>query len=220
MEFARTTGGGTVLEIRGLCKSYEGRQVLSPVSFVLPPGQCLGLAGSNGSGKSTLLRLIAQIDRPDGGDVLWQGRSVLGDRQFLRRRLGYVPQNAGLARDLTVGQQLVLWQAACEVSGPLPGDILELLGLEPLLNKPIRTLSGGMAQRLSVALALLARPGVLLMDEATDGLDRDYVPRLLDWMEAYVGRGGSLVWCSHHTDELERLCGAVLRLENGAFIPE
>ena len=209
-----------MLEIRGLCKSYGGRQVLSPVSFVLPPGQCLGLAGKNGSGKSTLLRLIAQIEKPDGGDVLWQGRSVLGDRRFLRRALGYVPQSAGLARDLTVRQQLVLWQAACEASGPLPGDVLELLGLEPLLKTPVRTLSGGMAQRVSIALALLARPRVLLMDEVSSGLDRDYVPRLLDWMEQYVAGGGSLVWCSHHPDELERLCGAVLRLENGALVSE
>ena len=77
-----------MLEVRGLCKSYGGRQVLAPVSFVLPPGQCLGLAGSNGSGKSTLLRLLAQVQRPDSGDVLHQGRSVLGDRQFLRRTLG------------------------------------------------------------------------------------------------------------------------------------
>ena len=78
-----------MLEVRGLCKSYGGRQVLAPVSFALPPGQCLGLAGSNGSGKSTLLRLIAQIQRPDSGEILLDGRSVLGDRQFLRRRLGY-----------------------------------------------------------------------------------------------------------------------------------
>ena len=209
-----------MLEIRGLCKSYEGRQALSPVSFVLPPGQCLGLAGSNGSGKSTLLRLIAQIEKPDSGDVLFQGRSVLGDRRFLRRGLGYVPQSAELAGELTVRQQLVLWQAACEASGPLPGDVLELLGLESLLKTPIRALSGGMAQRVSIALALLARPEVLLMDEATSGLDRSYVPQLLDWLEEYVGRGGSLVWCSHRPDELDRLCGAVLRLENGAVVPE
>lgn len=206
-----------MLEIRQLCKSYKGRQVLSPVSFVLPPGQCLGLAGSNGSGKSTLLRLIAQIERPDGGDVLYQGRSVLGDRQFLRHRLGYVPQSPELAPELTVKQQLTLWQAACGLSGPLPGDVLGLLGLESLLKTPIRALSGGMAQRVSIALSLLARPGVLLMDEAASGLDRGYVPRLLDWLEAYVRSGGSLVWCSHRPEELDRLCGAVLRLENGVL---
>lgn len=208
-----------MLEVRRLCKSYGGRLVLSPVSFLLPPGQCLGLAGSNGSGKSTLLQLIAQIQRPDSGDVLFEGRSVLGDRRFLRRRLGYVPQSAGLARELTVGEQLRLWQRACGLGGALPGDILELLGLEELLRRPIRTLSGGMAQRLSIAMALLPRPEVLLMDEATSGLDQAYVPRLLDWLEGFAAGGGSLVWCSHHPAELERLCGAVLRLEEGR-LPE
>ena len=207
-----------MLEVRQLCKSYSGRQVLAPISFVLPPGQCLGLAGSNGSGKSTLLRLIAQIERPDGGDVLFQGRSVLGDRRFLREALGYVPQSAELARELTVYQQLRLWQSACGLTGPLPRDVLDLLGLEPLLKKPVRALSGGMAQRVSIALALLSRPRVLLMDEATSGLDQSYVPQLLDWLEGYVSGGGSLVWCSHHPRELERLCGAVLRLESGKLV--
>ena len=207
-----------MLEVRQLCKSYGGRQVLAPISFVLPPGQCLGLAGSNGSGKSTLLQLLAQIQKPDHGEIRFQGRSVLGDRRFLRRQLGYVPQSAELARELTVQQQLVLWQRACDLAGPLPQDILELLGLESLLRKPVRALSGGMAQRVSIALALMARPQVLLMDEATAGLDQNYVPQLLDWLEGYVAGGGSLVWCSHHSEELERLCGAVLRLEDGQLL--
>lgn len=208
-----------MLEVRELCKSYGGRQVLAPVSFVLPPGRCLGLAGSNGSGKSTLLRLLAQIQRPDSGDVRFQGRSVLGDRHFLRQELGYVPQSAELARELTVEQQLDLWRRACDLTGPTPPEVLELLGLEPLQKKPIRALSGGMAQRVSIALALLARPQVLLMDESTAGLDRDYVPRLLDWLEGvYLPGGGSVIWCSHHPAELERLCGAVLRLEDGKLV--
>lgn len=209
-----------MLEVRQLCKSYGGRQVLAPASFVLPPGQCLGLVGRNGSGKSTLLRLIAQIEKPDSGDVLYEGKSTLGDRLFLRKQLGYVPQTAELARELTVSQQLALWQSACGLSGPLPADILELLGLEPLLKKPIGALSGGMAQRLSIALGLLSRPEVLLMDEATSGLDQGYAPLLLDWLEGFVSKGGSLIWCSHHPQELERLCGAVLRLEAGTLIME
>ena len=207
-----------MLEIRELRKSYGGRQVLSPVSFLLPPGQCLGLAGHNGSGKSTLLRLIAQIEKPEGGDILFEGKSVLGDRTFPRKALGYVPQGPELDRELTVKQQLALWQAACGLSGPRPGDILDLLGLEPLLKKPVRTLSGGTAQRVSIALGLLSRPQILLMDEATSGLDRDYVPRLLDWLEGYTAQGGSLIWCSHHREELDRLCGAVLTLENGTLV--
>lgn len=208
-----------MLEIRGLCKSYGGRQALAPVSFVLPEGRCLGLAGSNGSGKSTLLRLMAQIERPDGGQLLHRGRNVLGDRRFCRREVGYVPQRAELVEELSVKGQLTLWQRACGLGGPLPGDVLELLGLEELLPRPVRALSGGMAQRVSIAMALLPRPGILLMDEATTGLDRAYVPRLLDWLEGFVAQGGSLIWCSHHQPELERLCGAVLRLEEGRAAP-
>lgn len=215
---AAASAASDVLEIRELSKSYGGRQTLAPISFVLPPGQCLGLAGSNGSGKSTLLRLLAQVQRPDGGDVLYQGRSVLGDRQFLRRTLGYAPQDAQLAPELKVSQQLSLWQRACDLTGPLPGDIIELLGLEPMLRLPVHTLSGGMAQRVSIALALLPRPKILLMDESTTGLDHAYASRLMEWLESFLAAGGSLVWCSHHPEELNRLCGAVLYLQDGRLL--
>ena len=108
--------------------------------------------------------------------------------------------------------------AICGIGGGVViKPVLDLLGLEPLWKTPVRALSGGMAQRVSIALALLSRPRVLLMDEATAGLDQGYVPRLLDWMERFVAGGGSLVWCSHQPAELERLCGAVLRLENGVL---
>lgn len=201
-----------MLEIRNLCKSYHGRQALSPVSFFLPAGQCLGITGENGSGKSTLLRLLAQIEPPDSGDVLFQGRSVLGDRKFLRSRLGYVPQSVDLMEDLTVRSQLKLWQSACGISGPLPSDIDELLGLTPMMSTPIRTLSGGMQRRVSIAMALLNCPDILIMDESTTGLDREYCLRLLDWLEAFLARGGRLIWCSHQKQELDRLCGSCIRL--------
>lgn len=201
-----------MLEIRNLCKSYHGRQALSPVSFFLPAGQCLGITGENGSGKSTLLRLLAQIEPPDSGDVLFQGRSVLGDRKFLRSRLGYVPQSVDLMEDLTVRSQLKLWQSACGISDPLPSDIDELLGLTPMMSTPIRTLSGGMQRRVSIAMALLNCPDILIMDESTTGLDREYCLRLLDWLEAFLARGGRLIWCSHQKQELDRLCGSCIRL--------
>lgn len=206
------------MNIRDLSFSYGEKPVLQGLSLDVKAGELCAVMGENGSGKSTLLRLIAQIERADGGDVLYQGRSILGDRLFLRSALGYVPQSAELARELTVRQQLVLWQAACGLSGPLPAGLMELMGLEPLLNQPIRALSGGMAQRVSIALGLLAQPRVLLMDEATSGLDQGYVPQLLDWLEGFVSGGGSLVWCSHHQSELDRLCGAVLRLEEGRCV--
>lgn len=201
-----------MLEIDSVCKSYSGYQVLKDVKFFLPAGQCIGIIGENGSGKSTLLRILAQIEKPDSGDIRYNGRSVLGDRDFLRRKMGYVPQGNDLMEDLTVRGQLKLWQNACGFSGPLPEDIMELLGIGPMMKKQVRNLSGGMQKRVSIAMALMTQPEILIMDEATTGLDRDYCEKLLSWLEDYLHRGGRIIWCSHHREELDRLCGGCLRI--------
>lgn len=201
-----------MLEVDEICKSYHGRQVLKPTRFVLPRGFCIGITGENGAGKSTLLRILAQTERPDSGDVRFRGKSVLGNREFMRRSVGYVPQRPELMEELTVLQQLKLWYSACGLSGPLPEEPLALMGVEPMLKSRIFTLSGGMKQRVSIAMALLSHPEILIMDEATTGLDREYRERLLSWLEGFLERGGRVVWCSHHKQELDRLCGSCLHL--------
>ena len=201
-----------MLEIDGICKSYYRRQVLKPIRFVLPRGYCVGITGDNGAGKSTLLRILAQMERPDSGDVRYRGISILGNRGFMRKSVGYVPQRPDLMEDLTVLQQLNLWRSACGLSGPLPEEPLELMGIGPMLKSRIHTLSGGMKQRVSIAMALLSNPEILIMDEATTGLDREYRERLLTWLEAFLSRGGRVIWCSHHKQELDRLCGSCLHI--------
>ena len=201
-----------VLEIVEISKAYRGRQVLPRISFRLPAGQCLGLVGENGAGKSTLMRLIAQVERPDSGDIRFEGRSILGKRSFLRDHVGYVPQGNDLMPDLTARQQLKLWQSACGIKGDLPGDLIELLELQPLLDTVNKELSGGMQRRVSIAMALLNRPKILIMDEATTGLDRDNTARLLDYMEYLLSQGTSVLWCSHHQEEIKRLCGSSIKL--------
>lgn len=209
-----------MLECRNLCRSYEHRQILKDVSFFLPEGECLGILGDNGSGKSTLLRLLAQIEEPDSGDILFHGESVLGNRRFLREHLGYVPQELALEPELTVKQQLRLWRSACGLTGDVPGEIREMLGLDEILTQRISSLSGGTCRRVSIAMGLSGSPDVLVMDEATTGLDADYRAALLDWLEAYLRRGGRMVWCSHHSEEIERLCGSCIRLQgDGRTIP-
>lgn len=204
-----------MLEVREVHKSYYGRTVLQPVSFTLNPGECLGIMGTNGSGKSTLLSILAQAEKADGGDILMHGQSVIADKTFLRSKLGYVPQENALAEDLTVAQQISLWQAACGRRGALPEEISALLGLDDMMHKRIRELSGGMRQRVSIALALSSSTQVLVMDEATSGLDKDYCNALLDWLEQYLKNGGCIVWCSHHQDELNRLCSRCMHLKDG-----
>lgn len=204
-----------MLEVQELCKTYGQRKALSAVNFCLGPGECLGVVGSNGSGKSTLLRLLAQVQRPTGGRILFRGRDTAGDRSFPRRRLGYVPQENALAEELTVAQQLKLWQAACGARGGLPEGLEELMGLEPLLRRRVRDLSGGMQRRVSIAMALLTKPEILIMDEATAGLDEVYRRALLLWMEDFLRKGGRAVWCTHHSRELEQICTQCLCLRDG-----
>lgn len=204
-----------VLEVRDLSKSYHGVWVLHPISFELAPGECLGIAGPNGSGKSTLLRLIAQAEKPDGGSVFWRGKNVRGDRKFLRTSLGYVPQDAELAPELTVREQLALWRAACGCTGPVQRELMDLLGLAPMLRSRISELSGGMQRRVSIAMALSTGREVLIMDEASAGLDESYREALLAWMESFLNRGGCAVWCTHLTDELDKICTHCLTVRDG-----
>ena len=204
-----------MLEARNLSKSYGGVQALYPVSFRLEAGECLGVAGANGSGKSTLLRLLAQVQKPDSGNVLFRGRDVAGDRRFARRCLGYVPQDNELAPELTAGEQLALWRAACGLGGRVQPELVELLGLEPLLRRRIGELSGGMQRRVSIAMALSTGQEVLVLDEATAGLDEAYREGLMAWMEGFLARGGCAVWCTHLTGELERLCTSCLTIREG-----
>lgn len=204
-----------MLEARDLCKSYGGVPVLRPVSFRLEAGECLGVAGANGSGKSTLLGLLAQVRRPDGGRVLFRGRDTAGDRRFPRRVLGYVPQDGGLAPELRAGEQIALWRAACGLRGGVQEELKELLGLTPLLRRRIGELSGGMQRRVSIAMALSTGEEVLVMDEATAGLDEAYREGLMTWMEGFLARGGCAVWCTHAAGELERLCTSCLTIREG-----
>ncbi len=209
-----------MLEAQNLRKSYRGVVVLEDVSFCVAPGECLTVAGANGSGKSTLLRLIAQVEPPDGGQVLYGGHDVRGERAFVRRTLGYIPQDDALSEELTVREQLALWLAACGVRGGCDARILSLMGLDGLLRRRIRDLSGGMRRRVSIALALSTNPEVLVADEATEGLDDAYRAALLEHTAAFLKRGGCVLWATHRSDELRLLGGACLRLDAGRALSE
>lgn len=204
-----------MLHIEGLSKSYGGRKILDSVSFCVPAGSCLGITGANGAGKSTLLRLVAQMETPDSGSIRFQNASVLKDRKFLRTHVGYVPQQTSLMEDLTVQQQLKLWQSACGLTGPLPKDVLTLMHITPMLKNRIHTLSGGMKQRVSIAMALLNHPKILILDEATTGLDAEYRERFLTYLTQYLENGGRILFCSHDPDDLQRMCGSMLHLYDG-----
>lgn len=204
-----------MLRVCNVTKTYGNHAVLNGVSLTLEAGVCLGLVGQNGSGKSTLMRIIAQVTHPDTGDILLQEKSVLGDRQFLRRNLGYVPQEDAIPHFLTVNQQMCFWQSAVEAKNP---EILELLDIPALEKQRISALSGGQRKRLSIAMALQSRPNYLVMDEALSALDSVYRTRMIDWLRGQIASGIAVLWCSHDLDELKSLCQKSVILCDGLAV--
>ena len=203
-------------DVVGLCRSYGGRRVLEPISFRVSGGTGLALLGENGSGKSTLMRLLAQVEKPDSGSIFFCGKNVLGDRAFLRSEIGYVPQELSLDDSLTVAQQLSLWRAACGCRANAEAE--DLMGLAPLRKKRISELSGGQARRVSIAMALMNSPTVLLLDEATEGLDEAYREALTAHLAGFIGAGGILIFATHRSEEAARLCRAGITLRGGAVV--
>lgn len=210
-----------MLEAVQLCKRYRRRTVLDGVNFSLAPGQVLGVAGHNGSGKSTLLSIAAQLLAPDGGQILYNGRSVLGDRAFMREMVGYVPQRIGLLADLRVDETVRFWhQASGRGRDGLEAlsSIYDMLGLEPLAKKRVGRMSGGEQKRLSIALALMHRPAILLLDEAFTALDRQYRLALGEWLAAHCRQGGAVVHASHEVKELVAQSDEMLVLREGTVV--
>ena len=216
---AETIAAHAVLEIISLSKRYGEKLALDAVSFSLQPGEVLGIAGHNGSGKSTLLSLVSQTLRPDSGRIVHEGKDILGDREFLKNHVGYIPQQDGLLEDLTVEETLRAWQSLCAApSDAVRKDAEAWLGLSPLLRKRISALSGGMKKRVSIALALLNQPDILIMDEVAAALDRKYGQALAEFLLDFTKKGGSVLYCSHQKEELLQLCDRLLVLRNGTVI--
>ena len=207
-----------MLEARKITKAYRRKPILQDVDFVLEPGQFLGIAGHNGSGKSTLLSIVAQVLPPDAGQVLYEGAKLSGNRALTGAVLGYVPQENSLLEDLTVKETLDFWQKVYKLpAGKVfaPSSPAMMLGLDEIQRKRIAQLSGGMQKRVSIAIALLRQPRILLLDEALSALDRSFRQALERYLTDFCHRGGSIMYCSHEIGELVGFCQRILVLRQG-----
>lgn len=209
-----------MLIISGIRKSYGRKAVLENISLSLRPGEAVGIVGHNGSGKSTFLSIIAQLVRPDAGEIHEDDRSVLGDRSYVREHIGYIPQNDWLLSDLTVKETLDFWQSIHRMNEPVfaADSIASQLGLDLLAGKKVSTLSGGMQKRLSIALAFLHHPRYLLIDEALPALDRRYRLTVLERLAGFRDQGGAVLYSSHRLDDVRAFCDRILVLREGKAV--
>jgi ABC-type multidrug transport system ATPase subunit len=200
-----------------LSKRYGKVTVLEGVSFEARAGEAIALWGANGAGKSTLLKTILGLlefegrVRVEGCDVRRQGKQA-------RRRIGYVPQDV-VFYDQSVRDTLEFYARLKGVGPERISDLIARLGLAEHARKPVPTLSGGLRQRLALAIALLADPSVLLLDEPTASLDagaqRDYLS-LLALLRKEEGK--TILFASHRLEEVELLANRVLMLEQGRLV--
>jgi ABC-2 type transport system ATP-binding protein len=203
---AATGTGAAALEARGLVKRYGDRSALRGVDFAAQPGELLAVIGPNGAGKTTLLSILAGIARPDEGEIhLPQGE------------VGWVPQQAALYRRLTVEENLLLFARLEKHEDPRASveKMLELTGLAERRREIVARLSGGNQQRINIAIGLLSRPVVLLLDEPSVGLDPRQRARLWEFVSGLAGRGTTVIFSTHDIQEAERYGGRMLVLADG-----
>ena len=206
------------LEVEHLTKQFKNRSVVCDVSYTFYPG-VYGLLGANGAGKTTLMRMLCGILTPTNGRISFDGKDV--SKAQYRAALGYLPQDFGYYPEYT-GEDFLLYMAALKglekkESGKRVQELLELVSLENVANKKIKTYSGGMKQRLGIAQALLNEPKILILDEPTAGLDPKERTRFRELLGT-LGKSAIVILSTHIVSDVDKIADYILLLKEGQLI--
>lgn len=205
-----------MIELSHVTKRYGSIRAVDDVSFSVDAGEAIALWGTNGAGKTTLLRcMLGTI--PYDGDITVDGRSTSRQGKAARERIGYVPQEMPTF-DASVGEMVHLIARLRNVPAHAGFTYLEQLRLGGTFKQSMGSLSGGMKQKVALALALLGTPSVLLLDEPTANLDERSQADLVQTLLELKAAGRTLVFTSHHWSEVESLADRVVILERGAAV--
>src|SRR3954468_10786882 len=212
------------LSIRGLSKTYpNGTRALKGISLDVPPGM-FGLLGRNGAGKSTLMRILATLQEPDEGTIRLGELDVIRQKERVRETLGYLPQSFGfhprvraerLLDHFAVLKGLVDAGSRREVVEAL----LRRTNLWDVRHQRVGTFSGGMHQRLGVAVALLGNPKLIIVDEPTAGLDPEERVRFLNLLSE-IGEDSAVILSTHIVEDVEELCTRLAIIDRGEILLE
>ena len=202
------------IEVRGLQKRYGSTIAVDGIDLDVAEGEILGILGPNGSGKTTTVECIAGLRRPDAGTVRVAGHDPAVDRAAITKLVGVQLQEAALQPKLTAGEAIALY--ASFYDDPVDGTALaEQLGLGPKLRTRFADLSGGQQQRLAIALALVGRPRVALLDELSTGLDPRSRRDVWRVVEGARDAGTTIILVTHLMEEARHLCDRVALVDRG-----
>ncbi len=208
------------LVVKDLCKEYDGRRVLGPISLTLMPGKVLALLGHNGSGKSTTLAIIAGVVDPTEGSVTVGMRTLepTRDDPAYRREIAYVPDEPLLFPDLTLRQHAAFVAGAWDVPAEPFEELLDRLGIGHVLDEVPATFSRGMRQKAGLALAFLRPASLMLIDEPFSGLDDAGREAFLGLLRERCAEGSAAVVATHARARVEGFATRAMRLEDGAVV--
>jgi ABC-2 type transport system ATP-binding protein len=219
-----TAGDDAIIRVEGLHKRYgsSGPEAVAGIDFEIRRGEIFGLLGPNGAGKTTTIGTITTRVRPTAGRVTVDGIDVTEDPVAVKLRIAVVPQMSNLDRSLTAVENLT-FHAAYFGAGrrerrERARELLDLLGLGGREDDRVNDYSGGMAQRLMIARALMHEPHVLILDEPTTGLDPQSRLFLWDKMVELRDRGTTLMLTTHDMAEADRLCHRIAIVDHGKVI--
>jgi ABC-2 type transport system ATP-binding protein len=200
------------IETRALTKRFQAYTAVDALDLDVEAGELFALLGVNGAGKTTTIKMLSCLMQPSAGDALLSGHSILREPAAVKRCISVVPQETAVARNLTVEENLAftarIYGARKEAAERKAREIAGLLGLEEMLKKKARILSGGMQRRLSIAMALVSEPKILFLDEPTLGLDvlaRRELWRVIESLKGSL----TIVLTTHYMEEAEHLSDRV-----------
>jgi ABC-2 type transport system ATP-binding protein len=210
------------LSIRGLSKTYpNGTQALKDVSLDVAPGM-FGLLGRNGAGKSTLMRILATLQEPDAGTIHLGELDVIREKDRVRETLGYLPQTFGFHPRVSA-ERLLDHFAVLKglIDDSSRRDVVEGLlrrtNLWDVRKHRVGTFSGGMRQRLGVAIALVGNPKLIIVDEPTAGLDPEERVRFLNLL-GEIGEESAVILSTHIVEDVEELCSSLAIIDHGQIL--
>lgn len=207
------------LVIEGVTKRFGGREVLQGASLTCERGASVAIIGPNGAGKSTLLGVVAGLLEPEAGSVSLAGEPLLGRGARARARIGYVPEGADPPPHLLAGELLSLCAALKQADTP-PRELLDRLGVSPLLEQPVGSLSLGQRRRTCLAAALVGAPLLLVLDEPTNGLDPAGVEMLTALLRDRREAGNMALISTHDRAFAAAVDARFAKLVNGRVVKE
>ncbi|MBQ7507850.1 MAG: methionine ABC transporter ATP-binding protein [Spirochaetales bacterium] len=217
------------IELKNLVRTYENVHAVRGVSLSIPSNRIFGIIGLSGAGKSTLVRLISLLEKPDSGEVFYDGERVdnLPEKEIIRRRrrLGMIFQNFNLFSSRTAGQNIAYPMEICRYPKDKirarVAELLDLVGLSDRADAPVSTLSGGQKQRIAIARALACKPDILFCDEATSALDPKTTQQILALIKDIQRKMNlTVVMITHQMEVVRDACDNVAVLSEGQVVEQ